>query len=136
MTRERKLDREINRIKYPPPLITNGVGSTVADLRNKPTCARTDPSSDSGPAASSPPISLALELWIGCRTTCTWGNLQFRSRERRQRQMVKLFDAHCHLQDPRIFDKAPQLIAATLDSGVVRFAVNGVSEVPFPFSYC
>ncbi|TQD72214.1 hypothetical protein C1H46_042253 [Malus baccata] len=42
--------------------------------------------------------------------------------------MMKLFDAHCHLQDPRIFDKAPQLIAATLDSGVVRFAVNGVSE--------
>ena len=41
---------------------------------------------------------------------------------------MKLFDAHCHLQDPRIFDKAPQLIAATLDSGVVRFAVNGVSE--------
>ncbi|KAB2618925.1 deoxyribonuclease tatdn3 [Pyrus ussuriensis x Pyrus communis] len=43
--------------------------------------------------------------------------------------MMKLFDAHCHLQDPRIFDKAPQLIAATLDSGVVRFAVNGVSEI-------
>ncbi|ONH98920.1 hypothetical protein PRUPE_7G272000 [Prunus persica] len=41
---------------------------------------------------------------------------------------MKLFDAHCHLQDPRIFDKAPQLIAAAVDSGVVRFAVNGVSE--------
>ncbi|PQP92880.1 uncharacterized protein Pyn_12803 [Prunus yedoensis var. nudiflora] len=43
-------------------------------------------------------------------------------------QTMKLFDAHCHLQDPRIFDKAPQLIAAAVDSGVVRFAVNGVSE--------
>ncbi|BFG20031.1 hypothetical protein CerSpe_063060 [Prunus speciosa] len=41
---------------------------------------------------------------------------------------MKLFDAHCHLQDPRIFDKAPQLIPAAVDSGVVRFAVNGVSE--------
>ncbi|XP_021818740.1 uncharacterized protein LOC110760737 isoform X2 [Prunus avium] len=41
---------------------------------------------------------------------------------------MKLFDAHCHLQDPRIFDKAPQLIAAAVDSGVVRFACNGVSE--------
>ncbi|XP_021818745.1 uncharacterized protein LOC110760737 isoform X7 [Prunus avium] len=42
---------------------------------------------------------------------------------------MKLFDAHCHLQDPRIFDKAPQLIAAAVDSGVVRFACNGVSEI-------
>ncbi|KAF3441203.1 hypothetical protein FNV43_RR15116 [Rhamnella rubrinervis] len=41
---------------------------------------------------------------------------------------MKLFDAHCHLQDPRIFSKASQLIAMALDSGVVRFAVNGVSE--------
>ncbi|CAN1133710.1 Uncharacterized metal-dependent hydrolase YabD [Linum perenne] len=41
---------------------------------------------------------------------------------------VKLFDAHCHLQDPRILNKAPQLIAAALDTGVARFAVNGVSE--------
>ncbi|CAB4319322.1 unnamed protein product [Prunus armeniaca] len=48
---------------------------------------------------------------------------------------MKLFDAHCHLQDPRIFDKAPQLIAAAVDSGVVRFAVNGVSEVPLSISY-
>lgn len=43
--------------------------------------------------------------------------------------MMKLFDAHCHLQDPRIFSKAPQLIATALDTGIVRFAVNGVSEV-------
>ncbi|WCJ27720.1 TatD related DNase [Euphorbia peplus] len=41
---------------------------------------------------------------------------------------MKLFDAHCHLQDPRIFDKAPQLISTALGSGVLRFAVNGVSE--------
>uniref|UniRef100_A0A5B7AMB8 Putative deoxyribonuclease tatdn3 n=2 Tax=Davidia involucrata TaxID=16924 RepID=A0A5B7AMB8_DAVIN len=42
--------------------------------------------------------------------------------------MVKLFDSHCHLQDPRIFKMAPQLIRTALDSGVVHFAVNGVSE--------
>ncbi|CAI0406607.1 unnamed protein product [Linum tenue] len=41
---------------------------------------------------------------------------------------VKLFDAHCHLQDPRVLNKAPQLIATALDTGVARFAVNGVSE--------
>ncbi|KAL9423169.1 hypothetical protein AB3S75_035295 [Citrus x aurantiifolia] len=41
---------------------------------------------------------------------------------------MKLFDAHCHLQDPRIFHKAPQLIATTVNSGVLHFAVNGVSE--------
>ncbi|XP_057969944.1 uncharacterized protein LOC131159228 isoform X2 [Malania oleifera] len=43
--------------------------------------------------------------------------------------MMKLFDSHCHLQDPRIFSQAPQLIAKALDSGVLRFAVNGVSEI-------
>lgn len=42
---------------------------------------------------------------------------------------MKLFDAHCHLQDPRILSKAPQVIAKAIDTGVVRFAVNGVSEV-------
>ncbi|CAK7333797.1 unnamed protein product [Dovyalis caffra] len=42
--------------------------------------------------------------------------------------MMKLFDAHCHLQDPRILDKTPQLIATALDTGILRFAVNGVSE--------
>ncbi|XP_022921728.1 uncharacterized protein LOC111464387 [Cucurbita moschata] len=41
---------------------------------------------------------------------------------------LRLFDAHCHLQDPRIFDKAPQLISTAVDSGVLRFAVNGISE--------
>ncbi|KAF5450564.1 hypothetical protein F2P56_030899 [Juglans regia] len=42
--------------------------------------------------------------------------------------MMKLFDAHCHLQDPRILSRAPHLIATAFDAGVVRFAVNGVSE--------
>ncbi|XP_020083853.1 uncharacterized protein LOC109707161 isoform X2 [Ananas comosus] len=41
---------------------------------------------------------------------------------------LRLFDAHCHLQDRRISAVAPQLIGAAVDSGVVRFAVNGVSE--------
>ncbi|GAB4826882.1 hypothetical protein Ancab_033762 [Ancistrocladus abbreviatus] len=41
---------------------------------------------------------------------------------------MKLFDAHCHLQDPRIFNMAPKLIQASLDSGVIHFTVNGVSE--------
>lgn len=42
---------------------------------------------------------------------------------------VKLFDSHCHLQDPRIFNMAPQLIDTALSSGIKHFAVNGVSEV-------
>ncbi|XAR59117.1 hypothetical protein NMG60_11014773 [Bertholletia excelsa] len=42
--------------------------------------------------------------------------------------MVKLFDSHCHLQDPRIFNKVPQLIKTALDKGVVHFAVNGIHE--------
>ncbi|KAL6992638.1 hypothetical protein U1Q18_010750 [Sarracenia purpurea var. burkii] len=42
--------------------------------------------------------------------------------------MVKLFDSHCHLQDPRIFNKVPQLIRTALDKGIVHFAVNGISE--------
>ncbi|XP_028761203.1 uncharacterized protein LOC114734686 [Neltuma alba] len=47
--------------------------------------------------------------------------------------MMKLFDAHCHLQDPRVLDKAPQLINTALDTGVVCFAVNGVSEKDWHF---
>ncbi|KAJ1401392.1 TatD family [Sesbania bispinosa] len=42
--------------------------------------------------------------------------------------MMKLFDAHCHLQDPRIISKAPQLIKTAREKGVVFFAVNGVCE--------
>nr|KYP58027.1 putative deoxyribonuclease yjjV [Cajanus cajan] len=42
--------------------------------------------------------------------------------------MLRLFDAHCHLQDPRILSKAPQLIKTAQDTGVAYFAVNGVSE--------
>lgn len=43
-------------------------------------------------------------------------------------RIMKLFDVHCHLQDPKIYNLAPQLIRTSLDSGVVHFAVNGVSE--------
>ncbi|WOL00134.1 hypothetical protein Cni_G08847 [Canna indica] len=46
----------------------------------------------------------------------------------RQAGGMRLFDAHCHLQDQRISAVAPQLIRTALDSGVQRFAVNGVSE--------
>lgn len=42
---------------------------------------------------------------------------------------MKLFDAHCHLQDKRVIDKASQLISAALAVGVTNFAVNGTSEV-------
>ncbi|XP_047327288.1 uncharacterized metal-dependent hydrolase YabD [Impatiens glandulifera] len=42
--------------------------------------------------------------------------------------MMKLFDAHCHLQDPMILTKAPQLIRTALDNGVLHFAVNGTCE--------
>lgn len=41
---------------------------------------------------------------------------------------MKLFDAHCHLQDPRIFSLAPQLIRSSLDTGIAHFAVNGITE--------
>ncbi|PUZ48564.1 hypothetical protein GQ55_7G254800 [Panicum hallii var. hallii] len=41
---------------------------------------------------------------------------------------VRLFDAHCHLQDPRVAPVAPALIRAAAASGVARFAVNGTSE--------
>ncbi|EEF38379.1 deoxyribonuclease, putative [Ricinus communis] len=42
---------------------------------------------------------------------------------------MKLFDAHCHLQDSRILNKAPQLISTAFDTGIIRFAVNGVCEI-------
>ncbi|VFQ89012.1 unnamed protein product [Cuscuta campestris] len=41
---------------------------------------------------------------------------------------MKLFDAHCHLQDPRILNMVPNIIRSAVDRGVVHFAVNGVSE--------
>ncbi|XP_021726358.1 uncharacterized protein LOC110693541 isoform X2 [Chenopodium quinoa] len=41
---------------------------------------------------------------------------------------MKLFDAHCHLQDPRILSLAPRLIRSSVDTGIAHFAVNGVSE--------
>lgn len=44
---------------------------------------------------------------------------------------MKLFDSHCHLQDPRILNMAPQLIETALNSGIRHFAVNGVSEVVY-----
>ncbi|KAG6419079.1 hypothetical protein SASPL_121288 [Salvia splendens] len=42
--------------------------------------------------------------------------------------MIRLFDAHCHLQDSRVLNVAPKLIKEALDTGVLHFAVNGVSE--------
>ncbi|KAL3627661.1 hypothetical protein CASFOL_029024 [Castilleja foliolosa] len=42
--------------------------------------------------------------------------------------MLKLFDSHCHLQDPRILNVTPKLIKEALVAGVAHFAVNGVSE--------
>ncbi|KAI3745487.1 hypothetical protein L1987_58601 [Smallanthus sonchifolius] len=42
--------------------------------------------------------------------------------------MMKLFDAHCHLQDPRIYNRAPKVIDTALENGVLHFVVNGVSE--------
>uniref|UniRef100_A0A803LKV0 Uncharacterized protein n=1 Tax=Chenopodium quinoa TaxID=63459 RepID=A0A803LKV0_CHEQI len=41
---------------------------------------------------------------------------------------MKLFDAHCHLQDPRILSLTPRLINTSLESGIDYFVVNGVSE--------
>lgn len=41
---------------------------------------------------------------------------------------MKLFDAHCHLQDPRILPRVPQIIELASKHGVVQFAVNGVDK--------
>ncbi|KAE8733697.1 putative Ubiquitin carboxyl-terminal hydrolase family protein [Hibiscus syriacus] len=41
---------------------------------------------------------------------------------------IKLFDAHCHLHDQRVLDKAPHLIETANDAGVVYIAVNGITE--------
>ncbi|GJZ44114.1 putative TatD related DNase [Tanacetum coccineum] len=42
--------------------------------------------------------------------------------------MIKLFDVHCHLQDPKILNKAPKLIKTALENGILHFSVNAVSE--------
>ncbi|EFJ32128.1 hypothetical protein SELMODRAFT_169176 [Selaginella moellendorffii] len=41
---------------------------------------------------------------------------------------MPLFDAHCHLHDPRVAHCVPQLIQSAADAGVRWFAVNGTSE--------
>ncbi|MBA0635972.1 hypothetical protein Godav_029206 [Gossypium davidsonii] len=41
---------------------------------------------------------------------------------------MKLFDAHCHLQDQRVVDKAPLLIHIANAAGVVYIAVDGITE--------
>ncbi|KAL3522452.1 hypothetical protein ACH5RR_015286 [Cinchona calisaya] len=41
---------------------------------------------------------------------------------------MKLFDAHCHLQDPRIYNISHQLIKTAQDAGVIHISVNGVCE--------
>ncbi|KAF6166914.1 hypothetical protein GIB67_020143 [Kingdonia uniflora] len=41
---------------------------------------------------------------------------------------LSLFDRHCHLQDPRIRHVYPQLIQIALDSRLLCFGVNKVSE--------
>ncbi|CAN8269713.1 unnamed protein product [Cochlearia groenlandica] len=42
---------------------------------------------------------------------------------------MKLFDAHCHLQDKRVIENASKLISIALSVGVTNFAVNGTSEL-------
>lgn len=41
---------------------------------------------------------------------------------------IALFDVHCHLQDNRILQRAPELIQAASERGVKWMAVNGTSE--------
>ncbi|TYJ01846.1 hypothetical protein E1A91_A13G183300v1 [Gossypium mustelinum] len=41
---------------------------------------------------------------------------------------MKLFDAHCHLQDQRVVDKASLLIHIANAAGVVYIAVDGITE--------
>ncbi|PHU14496.1 hypothetical protein BC332_15701 [Capsicum chinense] len=42
--------------------------------------------------------------------------------------MMKLFDSHCHLQDPRIINMVLKIIKTTIETGVVHFAVNDILE--------
>ncbi|KAF3615275.1 putative deoxyribonuclease TATDN1-like isoform X4 [Capsicum annuum] len=44
------------------------------------------------------------------------------------RPMMKLFDSHCHLQDPRIINMVLKIIKTTIETGVVHFAVNDILE--------
>ncbi|KAG9455343.1 hypothetical protein H6P81_008247 [Aristolochia fimbriata] len=41
---------------------------------------------------------------------------------------MQLFDAHCHLQDPRVFNVSSLLIKTALCYGIQLMAINGVSE--------
>ncbi|KMZ70134.1 Hydrolase, TatD family [Zostera marina] len=41
---------------------------------------------------------------------------------------MRIFDAHCHLQDNRIYRIAPKLIRKATEVGVQRFTINGIFE--------
>lgn len=43
---------------------------------------------------------------------------------------MRIFDAHCHLQDNRIYSDVHKLIRKATEVGVQRFTVNGIFEVP------
>ncbi|DBA78750.1 TPA: Catalyzes the hydrolysis of D-tyrosyl-tRNA(Tyr), variant 2 [Trebouxia sp. C0004] len=45
---------------------------------------------------------------------------------------MRLFDAHCHLQDPRITHCLEDTLNATEVQGVQQFACNGTSEDDWP----
>lgn len=48
---------------------------------------------------------------------------------------MRIFDAHCHLQDNRIYRIAPKLIRKATEVGVQRFTINGIFEVPKCISF-
>ncbi|KAI5082016.1 hypothetical protein GOP47_0001759 [Adiantum capillus-veneris] len=56
----------------------------------------------------------------------TWSFLQ--QARMHARAGLPIFDAHCHLQDPRIVNALPSLLEAATRTGVKWFAVNGTSE--------
>jgi len=39
-----------------------------------------------------------------------------------------MIDAHCHLQDPRLGERIPEILAGAAAEGIITFAVNGASE--------
>lgn len=48
------------------------------------------------------------------------------------RHFMKLFDAHNHLQDPRLDHTLPELEKIILDLGIVEMVVNGTAERDWP----
>eukprot|EP00803_Ostreobium_quekettii_P008101 evm.model.scf_403.3 EVM.evm.TU.scf_403.3 scf_403:19701-20220(+) len=56
------------------------------------------------------------------------GERKMESPERQNSGHLQFFDAHCHLQDPRIVEEVSAVIEEAQSVGVDGFSVNGTSE--------